>query len=137
MRTKLAVVDRLRQDMRAHCQQAAGDAASHAWVQGAYEIFCDAFKTYLLSYDGATDVRFFPTAAVPTDSVLVKQGSSHWKAGGGGGRLLVCVTVQGFSSRRWQVFLVETEMSSKSTGTAQPLCSRIPRRWRWMGMGAC
>ena len=95
MCTKLAVVDRLRQDMRAHCQQAAGDAASHAWVQGTYEIFCDAFKTYLLSYDGATDVRFFPTAAVPADSVLVKQGSSHWKARWGGERRLVCETCSG------------------------------------------
>lgn len=102
VRAKCEVVDRLREDMRAHCAQAAGNTANHAWVQGAYEILCDAFKTYILSYTTTPQVRFFPTAAVPPDSVLVQQGSLHWQGSWGGARdrALVCEDCSGahFSS---------------------------------------
>lgn len=52
-------------------------------VHEAYDIFCAAFRTYLLEhYSTSTrDLRFYPLAAVAPDSVLVQQGSSHWNAG--------------------------------------------------------
>ena len=102
VRAKCEVVDRLKEDMRAHCAQAAGNTANHAWVQRAYEIFCDAFRTYILSYTTTPQVRFFPTAAVAPDSVLVQQGSLHWQGSWGGARdrALVCEDCSGahFSS---------------------------------------
>jgi hypothetical protein len=102
VRAKCEVLDRLREDMSAHCAHAAGNTAKHAWVQRAYEIFCDAFRTYILRYANATHVKFFPTAAVPPDSVLVQQGSLHWQGSWGGARdrALVCEDCSGshFSS---------------------------------------
>jgi len=88
VRAKGAVLARLRAEMRAHC---AGDAASPAWVERAYEIFCDAFRAHVRLY-APVDVRFFPAAAVAPDSALVREGSLHWQGGWGGARdrTLVC-----------------------------------------------
>jgi len=48
----------------------------------AYEIFCGAFREYLLKHYATStrDLRFYPLGAVAPDSVLVQQGSSHWNA---------------------------------------------------------
>jgi hypothetical protein len=51
-------------------------------VNSAYEIYCAIFRTYLLDHYGActSDLRFYTLAAVAPDSLIVQQGSSHWKA---------------------------------------------------------
>ena len=84
-RSKQATLERLQADMaalyvEADWKHAADDFAP---VQRAYEIFCTAFRSYLLDhYDiSSRDLRFFPLVAVAPDSLLVKQGSSHWNAG--------------------------------------------------------
>ena len=61
----------------------SGSLCSNDWVQGAYDIYCAAFRRYLLlNYATCSqDLRFHALDAVPTDSVLVRQGTSHWKAG--------------------------------------------------------
>lgn len=84
-RSKQATLERLQADMaalyvEADWKHAADDFAP---VQRAYEIFCAAFRSYLLDhYASCTrDLRFYPLAAVAPDSLLVQQGSSHWNAG--------------------------------------------------------
>jgi hypothetical protein len=116
VRAKSEVLRRLREDMSAHCAQAAGNTANHAWVQRAYEIFCDAFATYILSYTSTADVKFYPTAAVPPDSVLVQQGSLHWQGSWGGARdrALVCEDCSGphFSSYENMVRVYALDLGS-------------------------
>jgi hypothetical protein len=84
-RSKQATLERLQADMaaiyvEADWKHAADDFAP---VQRAYEIFCAAFRSYLLDHYAISsrDLRFFPLAAVDPDSLLMKQGSSHWNAG--------------------------------------------------------
>ena len=102
VRAKCEVVNCLRRDMSAHCSQAADNTANRAWVQGAYGIFCNALRTYILRCTSLTEVRFFPIAAVMPDSALVQQGSLHWQGSWGGARdrTLVCEDCSGahFSS---------------------------------------
>ena len=85
---KKAILDQLRTDMTAHYEEAAGglgkdSLCSSLWVQRAYDIYCAAFRSYLLrNYATCThDLRFHALDAVPADSTLVYQGTSHWKAG--------------------------------------------------------
>jgi hypothetical protein len=88
-RSKQATLERLQQDMAALHQSVAAEASAAstgsrvAWVQRAYEIYCAAFRTYFLEHYGTSsrDLRFYPLAAVAPDSLLVRQGSSHWNAG--------------------------------------------------------
>jgi hypothetical protein len=88
-RSKQATLERLQRDMAALHQSVAAEASGGlngrsrvAWVQRAYEIYCAAFRTYLLDHYGTSsrDLRFYPLAAVAPDSLLVRQGSSHWNA---------------------------------------------------------
>jgi hypothetical protein len=84
-RSKQATLERLQADMAALYVEADWKNAADDWgaVQRAYEIYCAAFRTYLLDHYGTStrDLRFYPLAAVAPDSLLVKQGSSHWNAG--------------------------------------------------------
>lgn len=84
-RSKQATLERLQADMAALYVETDWKNATDDWaqVQRAYEIYCAAFRTYLLDHYGASsrDLRFYPLAAVAPDSLLVKQGSSHWNAG--------------------------------------------------------
>jgi hypothetical protein len=74
--------------MTAHYEQAAmslgrDSICSPLWVQRAYDIYCAAFRSYLLrNYATCTeDLRFHHADTVQADSMLVRQGTSHWKAG--------------------------------------------------------
>jgi hypothetical protein len=84
-RSKRATLERLQADMAALYVEADWKNATDDWalVQRAYEIFCAAFRSYLLDHYAISsrDLRFFPLAAVDPDSLLMKQGSSHWNAG--------------------------------------------------------
>lgn len=95
MHNKREALEALRRDMVAHYERGVACTASASccgngaslcsdyWVQGAYDIYCAAFRKYLL-HNYATcshDLRFHPLDSVPADSVLVHQGTSHWKAG--------------------------------------------------------
>ena len=84
-RSKQATLERLQADMAALYVEADWKNATDDWgaVQRAYEIYCAAFRTYLLDHYviSSRDLRFYPLAAVDPDSLLVKQGSSHWNAG--------------------------------------------------------
>ena len=84
-RSKQATLERLQADMAALYVEADWKNATDDWapVQRAYEIYCAAFRTYLLDHYAISsrDLRFYPLAAVAPDSVLVQQGSSHWNAG--------------------------------------------------------
>ena len=84
-RSKQATLERLQADMAALYVEADWKNATDDWapVQRAYEIFCAAFRSYLLDHYAVSsrDLRFYPLAAVAPDSVLVQQGSSHWNAG--------------------------------------------------------
>jgi hypothetical protein len=87
VRAKKEILERLRTDMTAHYESAAtcngpGSICSPLWVERAYDIYCDAFRNYLLrNYATCTqDLRFHHADTVPADSVLVRQGTSHWKA---------------------------------------------------------
>ena len=84
-RGKAAVLAELQRDMAALYVAADWRNATDDWapVQRAYEIFCAAFRSYLLDHYAVStrDLRFYPLAAVAPDSVLVQQGSSHWNAG--------------------------------------------------------
>jgi hypothetical protein len=83
-RSKQATLARLQADMAALYIESDWKNATDDWgaVQRAYEIYCAAFRTYLLDHYGTSsrDLRFYPLAAVAPDSLLVKQGSSHWNA---------------------------------------------------------
>jgi hypothetical protein len=88
VRGKKAILDNLTIDMTAHYEEAAGglgkdSLCSSLWVQRAYDIYCAAFRSYLLrNYATCThDLRFHALDSVPADSMLVRQGTSHWKAG--------------------------------------------------------
>jgi len=84
-RSKQATLERLQADMAALYVEADWKNATDDWapVQRAYEIYCAAFRTYLLDHYAISsrDLRFYPLAAVAPDSLLVQQGSSHWNAG--------------------------------------------------------
>jgi hypothetical protein len=82
-RSKQARLERLQRDMAAHHAAAGGATCNEAWLQGAYAIYCAAFRDYLLDhYAGCSrDLRFHPADAVAADSVLVQQGTSQWQAG--------------------------------------------------------
>jgi hypothetical protein len=83
-RSKQATLERLQADMAALYVEADWKNATDDWalVQCAYEIFCAAFRSYLLDHYAISsrDLRFFPLAAVDPDSLLVRQGVSHWNA---------------------------------------------------------
>jgi hypothetical protein len=83
-RGKEATLEGLQQDMAALYREGGWETASNDWacVQRAYELFCAAFRTYLLDHypTSSRDLRFYPLAAVAPDSLLVRQGSSHWQA---------------------------------------------------------
>jgi hypothetical protein len=79
-RSKQATLERLLHNMKALYTSSFG-ADFPVWQ--AYEIFCDAFREYLLEHyaTGSRDLRFYPMDTVAADSLLVGQGSSHWNAG--------------------------------------------------------
>jgi hypothetical protein len=89
-RSKQATLERLQRDMAALYVEADGQASQNsanspddrAWVQRAYDIFCAAFRSFLLDHYAISsrDLRFYPADAVAADSVLVQQGTSHWRA---------------------------------------------------------
>ena len=86
-RGKQATLARLVEDMAALYVRTDWETTQSTpddWgaVHEAYDIFCAAFRTYLLEhYSTSTrDLRFYPLAAVAPDSLLVRQGSSHWNA---------------------------------------------------------
>jgi hypothetical protein len=97
-RSKQATLDKLQQDIAALYAQTAGstDPAVHEniFLDGAYELYCAAFRDYLLEHYPAStrDLRFYPLAAVASDSVLMSQGSSHWSVCA---CVRVCVCVYG------------------------------------------
>lgn len=84
---KIEILEQLRTDMTAHYEQAVGglgrdSICSSLWVERAYEIYCSAFRSYLLrNYASCTeDLRFHHLSMVPADSIVLRQGTSHWKA---------------------------------------------------------
>ena len=79
-RSKAAVLEKLQRDMAALLAASFGGDLPDGQ---AYEIYCAAFRTYLLDHYAISsrDLRFYPLGAVAPDSVLVQQGSSHWNAG--------------------------------------------------------
>lgn len=88
-RSKQATLERLQRDMAALHQSAAAEASGGLngrsrlkWLQRAYDIYCAAFRSYLLDHYAIStrDLRFFPLDAVAPDSLLVRQGASHWNA---------------------------------------------------------
>ncbi len=83
-RSKLATLARLQQDMAALYVETDWKNLTDDWgaVRRAYVIYCAAFRTYLLDHygTGTRDLRFYPAEAVAADSVLVQQGTSHWRA---------------------------------------------------------
>jgi len=78
-RSKAAVLEKLQRDMAALLAASFGGDLPDGQ---AYEIYCAAFRTYLLDHYAISsrDLRFYPLGAVAPDSVLVQQGSSHWNA---------------------------------------------------------
>jgi hypothetical protein len=54
----------------------------HTLVYPTY-LLRDAFREYLIQHyaTSSRDLRFHPLDAVPPDSVILSQGSSHWNAG--------------------------------------------------------
>ncbi len=81
-RSKAAVLEKLQRDMAALALNVKTFGVDFPDWQ-AYEIYCAAFRTYLLDHYAISsrDLRFYPLGAVAPDSVLVRQGSSHWNAG--------------------------------------------------------
>ncbi len=85
---KRQILERLRLDMTAHYEQGVlcqggSSICSFEWVAGAYDIYCSAFRNYLLkNYAVCTqDLRFHALDTVSADSLLLRQGTSQWKAG--------------------------------------------------------
>lgn len=79
-RSKQATLERLQQNMSAlHTSSFGADFP----VWQAYEIFCDSFREYLLEHyaTSSRDLRFYPMDSVAANSLLLQQGSSHYKAG--------------------------------------------------------
>jgi hypothetical protein len=88
VKNKREILDRLTSDMTRHYEQGASAQGSTSictslWVRQAYDIYCNSFRNYLLTnYATCTqDLRFQDIDTVDADSLLVLQGSSHWKAG--------------------------------------------------------
>jgi len=83
-RSKKATLELLQRNMAALYIKTDWKNLTDDWsaVNSAYEIYCAIFRTYLLDHYGActSDLRFYPLAAVAPDSLIVQQGSSHWKA---------------------------------------------------------
>jgi hypothetical protein len=77
--SKAAVLHELQRDMAALV--ASSFCADFPDWQ-AYQIYCGAFREYLLKHYATStqDLRFYPLDAVGPDSVLMQQGTSHWKA---------------------------------------------------------
>jgi hypothetical protein len=88
IKNKREILDRLTRDMTTHYERALsgeGNASicTNLWVEKAYEIYCNSFRNYIVTnYATCTqDVRFHDIDTVDADSILVQQGTSHWKAG--------------------------------------------------------
>jgi hypothetical protein len=83
-RSKQATLQRLQRDMAALYVEADWQNSPDDWacVQRAYDIYCAAFRSFLLDHYAISsrDLRFYPAEAVAADSVLVQQGTSHWRA---------------------------------------------------------
>jgi hypothetical protein len=87
-RSKQETLQRLLFDMAAlyqECKHSKESAVSEddAFVEKAYEIYCCSFRSYLLDHyaTSTSDLRFYPLASVSQDSLLLRQGTSHWNAG--------------------------------------------------------
>jgi hypothetical protein len=85
--SKESILNQLRVDMCQHYEQAVSgngkeSICSSQWLQKAYDIYCNAFRSYFLNNYATTsqDLRFCDVDAVPDCSTLVYQGTSHWKA---------------------------------------------------------
>ena len=50
-----------------------------AWIEGAYDIYFNSFRAYLLNnYPSCTkDLRFYPLSKVDKDSIIMQQTQSH------------------------------------------------------------
>ena len=79
-RSKQETLQRLLRDMAALYKDCTDD---WQFVQRAYEIYCRSFSGYLLDHyaTSTSDLRFYPLESVAPDSLLLRQGSSHWNAG--------------------------------------------------------
>jgi len=79
-RSKQAVLEQLQRDLAALL--ASSFCADFPDWQ-AYQILCDAFREYFVKHYATNthDMRFFPMDSVDVDSLLMRQGSSHWNAG--------------------------------------------------------
>lgn len=78
---KTAMLMGLQQDMAAHVQdmQTARETTGDAFLEKAYDIYCCAFRAYLLdNYPVCTrDLRFYPMQDVPKNHTLMEQARSH------------------------------------------------------------
>jgi hypothetical protein len=88
VKNKREILDSLTRDMTMHYERASsgqGSASicSKLWVDQTYEIYCNSFRNYMVTnYATCTqDLRFHDINTVDADSILVQQGTSHWKAG--------------------------------------------------------
>lgn len=77
---KTAMLMRLQRDMAAHVQNAR-ETTSDAFLERAYDIYCCAFRAYLLdNYPVCTrDLRFYPLQDVPKTHTLMDHARSHLK----------------------------------------------------------
>ena len=87
-RGKQETLQRLMSDMAAlyeECKHSEKDDIKEddVFVEKAYEIYCCSFRSYLLNHyaTSTSDLRFYPLASVSQDSLLLRQGTSHWNAG--------------------------------------------------------
>lgn len=87
-RGKQETLQRLMSDMAAlyeECKHSEKDDIKEddVFVEKAYEIYCCSFRSYLLNHyaTSTSDLRFYPLASVSQDSLLLRQGTSHWHAG--------------------------------------------------------
>jgi hypothetical protein len=78
-RSKQAMLEELQKNMAALY---VSSFSAECPVFQAYEIYCGAFREYLLKHYATStlDLRFYPLDSVAPDSLLMRQGVSHWKA---------------------------------------------------------
>lgn len=82
--SKTAILQQLLHDMTAHVQDALENEKLHqdAFVEKAYDIYCSAFRAYLLkNYPVCSqDLRFYPMADVSKTHTLIDHARSHLQA---------------------------------------------------------
>lgn len=80
-RNKLERLQALQQALYKHCSTGA-DFDTDAWIEGAYNIFCDHFRLFFVeNYPVCSrDLRFESVHSVPPTHVIIQQASSHARA---------------------------------------------------------